>query len=400
MFKKRIYLDYASLTPIDPDVMREMKRFSGGNYANPSSLYKEGVSAKKALDDARTRAARTIGAHADEIIFTSGGTEANNLAILGAVEALRAQGMEYRDMHVITSVIEHSSVRECMNYLNEREVTVDAISVDSQGVVLLDELKNKIRPNTVIVSIMMVNNEIGTVEPIREIAKIIRQARATHKENSPFSFQSETSYPLFHTDAAQAFLYEDMNTQKLGVDLLTLDGTKICGPRGAGLLYAKRSTPLRSIIHGGGQEKGMRSGTEALPLSVGLVRALEIGDRGKGEAVRKIAELRTRFVEGLMEMGKGIRINGVGSQGLFPVVSPHILNITIPKIDAEFFILQLDAAGIACSTKSSCLRDEDESYVLKAIGADSRSSIRFSFGRWTTKSDIDRTLKVIRGLLR
>ncbi len=412
MIKKRIYLDYASLTPIDPAVRKEMEMYSGMDYANPSSLYKEGVAAKKALEDARTRTAATLHAHADEITFTSGGTEANNLAILGAVEALRLQGFDYRDMHVITSVIEHSSVRECINYLSEREVKIDVISVDAQGIVSLEELTKKIKPNTVIVSIMTVNNEIGSVEPIRDIAKIIRQARSAHKETSAFNFQSEVVYPLFHTDAAQAFLYEELFVEKLGVDLLTLDGTKVYGPRGSGCLYIKRGTPITHVTHGGGQEKGKRSGTEALPQIMGLARALEIALAERESEKVRIRHLRTVFTAGLKDLRKGIRINGgngetgttvsaVGQRGSSAgfVVSPHILNISIPKIDGEFFILQLDAKGIACSTKSSCLRDEDESYVLRAIGADSHSAIRFSFGRYTREADIAKTTQIIGELL-
>ena len=405
--KERIYLDYASLTPIDPEVVKEMNAFSTAEYLNPSSLYKEGVAAKKALESARKVCADSIKAHADEIIFTSGGTEANNLAIIGAVESLRSQEVDYKDMHVITSMIEHSSVRECVNYLNDREVQVDVIGVDEKGLVNVDELKKKIKPNTVIVSIMMVNNEIGTVEPIRDIAKIIRQVRAQFKETSAFNFQSDISYPIFHTDAAQAPLYQEINTEKLGADLITIDGSKVCGPRGIGLLYKKRTIQLEPVLHGGGQESGMRSGTEPLPLIVGLAKALQIAGVLRADESLRVAGLRKQFIDGLMNLAKGIRVNGPRDVVVGNVhetndrahSAPHILNIFIPKIDAEFFILQLDAKGIACSTKSSCLRDEDESYVLKAIGVPSQNAIRFSFGRWTTAKEIDRTLLTIQDLL-
>jgi cysteine desulfurase len=391
----RIYLDYASLTPIHPDVLHEIATYSSPEYANPSSLYKEAVASKKALEDARTRIAKCIRAHADEIIFTSGGTEANNLAILGAVEALKSQGMEYKDMHVVTSVIEHSSVRECMNFLNDREVAVDVVEVDAMGLVNLDDLRKKIKPNTVIVSIMTVNNEIGSIQPIREIAKIIRQARKNAPEGGPFSFQSEAEYPLFHTDAAQAPLYMELNTENLGADLMTLDGSKMYGPRGIGFLYKKRNVPLAHIIHGGGQEDGLRSGTEPLPQIMGLTKAFEMAVASRESEKARIEELRAFFIEKLRSLRKGVRIQGeqIATQ------IPHILNVSFPRIDNEFFVFQLDAKGIACSTKSSCLRDEEESYVLKAVGADSKASVRFSFGSATTREDLEHVASVIGKIL-
>ncbi|MES2216492.1 MAG: cysteine desulfurase family protein [Patescibacteria group bacterium] len=403
MFKKspkRTYLDYASLTPIDPVVVKEMEKYSTNAYANPSSLYKEGVAAKKTLEEGRGRVATFLGAHPDEVIFTSGGTEANNLAIIGAVEALREQGVEYRDMHVVTSVIEHSSVRECINYLNERDVKNDVVGVDQKGIVDLEHLEKVIKPNTVIVSIMTVNNEIGSIQSIREIAKIIRRARKKFAEGSKeqgaepgaFNFQSLVQYPLFHTDAAQAPLFNELNVEKLGVDLLTLDSSKVYGPRGVGCLYKKRNVPLEQIIHGGGQESGLRSGTEPIPQIMGFARALDLASGERVKEIERISVLRDQFIKGLMILGKGIRINGA-------LGSPHILNISIPRIDSEFFLLQLDAQGIACSTKSSCLRDEDESYVLKAIEADSKSSLRFSFGRWTTSGDVEKALKALTSCL-
>jgi len=431
----RIYLDYASLTPIDPRVLREMKAFSTPKFANPSSLYKEGVAAKNALLAGRKKVADFLHAHSDEIIFTGSGTEANNLALIGAVESLAEKGIAYEDMHVLVSVIEHSSVRECANYLNEKGVVVDVVGVNSEGIVNLDELKSKIKANTVIVSIMTVNNEIGSIQPIREIAKIIRQARAalrgqmlqfepgpargeleyltpnkTPEKPDPFSFQ-DFKYPIYHTDAAQAALYEDLNMENMGVDLLTLDSSKVCGPRGIGALYIRRNTPVRSIIHGGGQEAGIRSGTENILGIMGFAKALEIAEHDRKKETKRIQDLKKFFIKGLKAINPAITINGaLSGRGSVPIrrgldrarieitsmsASPHIVNVSIPGIDSEYFILQLDAKGIACSTKSSCLRDEDESYVLQSIGANSKYSIRFSFGRWTKKAELQKTLEVI-----
>lgn len=403
----RIYLDHASLTPIDQRVMAEMKEHSDARYANASSWYKEGVAAKKVLAEARKTVADFLHALPDEIAFTSGGTESNNIAIQGAVESLRAQGVEYEKMHVLVSVIEHSSVREVVNHLNGKGVRTGTIAVDPNGIVDLEDLRNKMRPNTVIVSVMAVNNEIGTVQPIREIAKIIRQARK--KDDRFFDFQS-FDYPMLHSDAAQAALYEDLNVQRSGVDLLTLDGSKICGPRGVGALFVKRGTPIVPIMYGGGQEDKLRSGTENIPAIMGFAKAIEIAGEEREKESGRIDRLKRFFWQELRKIQPKVVINPkaadpmidrqTGAQVVDSVAtSPHILNVSIPGINNEFFTIQLDAKGVAVSTKSSCLRDEDESYVLKSIGADSGDSVRFSFGRDTDKTALKRALRAIRGIL-
>ncbi len=395
MFNKRIYLDYASLTPIDPRVQSEMKKFSAPEYANPSSLYKEGVAAKKALAEARKGVADFIHAHPDEIFFTSGGTEANSLVLEGCGRTAHRSGIQ--KPHLIISAVEHSSIIETANMLEKHGVEVTRLSVDKFGVISLDELKKSIKPSTYLVSIMTVNNEVGSIQPIKEIMKIVRDARK--------SFGG--AYPLFHTDAAQAPTFLDLNVEKLGVDFLTLDGSKVYGPRGIGSLYVKRNAPIEQIIYGGGQERGLRSGTENIPSIKGLAKALEIiknehfswlkqtNLESGSKVIKKVAIFRQTMIDGLKKIRLGIVINGA-DEG---IQSPHILNVSIPGIDNEFFVFQLDAKGIACSTKSSCLRDEDESYVLKAMGADSKTSLRFSFGRWSTKGEIKKTLEVIRGIL-
>ncbi len=417
MFRKRIYLDYASLTPIDPRVSREMKRFSAPEFANPSSWYREGVDAKKALDTSRKTVADFLHALPDEIIFTSGGTEANSLAIQGVVKAAKVAGIE--KPHIIISAIEHSSIIETCKMMEVGGCEVTKVGVDPRGVILLDELKRSIKLNTVLISVMTVNNEIGTVQPIREIAKILRHA---NNEFNRARLAETHNYPLFHTDAAQAALYNELYVEKLGVDLLTLDGSKIYGPRGMGCLYIKRDTPIKPIIQGGGQEYGMRSGTENLPGIAGFAKAVEIIriERLNKETPPAGGErsnfFRHLMIEGLKKIKPDIKVNGPADEvdndstnndshrvadklTKFSAVSPHILNVSIPGIDNEFFVMQLDARGVACSTKSSCLRDESESYVLKAIGADSKESLRFSFGRWTKKRHVLKALKIIGALI-
>ncbi len=425
LFRKRVYLDYAALTPIDPRVVREMAAYSTITYGNPSALYREGVAARAAVDGARASVAGFIHAHPDEIVFTSGGTEANALALEGAVRAARTSGIDRP--HIVVSVVEHSSISETAEKLEVDGCDVSRISVDRSGIVDLDELEKAIGEHTVIVSIQMVNNETGVIQPIKEIAKIIRNARKRSgdpAEGPSRDGSTRSNYPLLHTDAAQA-LYQEISVEKLGIDLLTLDASKMYGPRGIGCLYVKRRTPIEPIIRGGGQERGFRSGTENVPAMMGFAKAVDIlkidlahggidpacggverlkegkieGSRGglhKG-TVGRLQGLKDEMIEGLKKISPDIVVNGEGA-----VVSPHILNVSIPGmnpadggIDNELFVLRLDAKGIACSTRSSCLRDEDESYVLRAMGVDGRASVRFSFGRWTTMKDIRRALAAV-----
>ncbi|MDE1941123.1 MAG: cysteine desulfurase [Patescibacteria group bacterium] len=386
---ERIYLDHASLTPIDKRVIKEMRRYSSASFANPSSIYKEGVAAKKALEEGRKRVAVFLGAHADEVVFTSGGTEANGLALEGAVRAANREGIA--KPHLIISTIEHSSIMERALMMEERGVCVTRLSVDATGLISLDELKKAMTPQTLMVSIMAVNNEIGSIQPIREIAKAVRHHRAHMAEGAAGTAGAGRRYPLFHTDAAQGALYGELDVERLGVDMLTLDGGKICGPRGIGALYLKRGTPIEPIAYGGGQERGLRSGTEDLSAIMGFAEALDIAQKGRDKEAARIQGLKREFQDRLLEIRPDIKVNAPNSS--------HILSVSIPGIDNEFFVLQLDARGIACSTKSSCLRDEDESYVLKAIGADSKASIRLSFGRTTKKGDIKKAILAISRIL-
>ncbi|MEO8638218.1 MAG: cysteine desulfurase family protein [Candidatus Taylorbacteria bacterium] len=380
--KKRVYLDNV-FTPIDTRALQEMINYYGKEFMNPSSIHREGVHAKKALEEARKGVASYLHAHSDEIIFTSGGTESNGLALEGAGRAARRGGIA--KPHLIVSSIEHSSVMKVAEMMERHGVEVTRLPVDSSGVVSLSELKKSLKPSTYLVSIISVNNETGAIQPVREVAKIIRHFRKTHT-----SRHNPDTYPLFHTDAALA-LYEDVNVERLGVDLLTLDGSKVYGPRGIGALYVRRNSPIEQIIYGGGQERGLRSGTENVPAIAGFAKALEIAEKKKEKESARMTELRTYFTKGLKSIRGGITVNGEGS--------PQIVNVTIPDIDNEFFILQLDAKGVSSSTKSSCLRDEDESYVLKAMGKDSRTSVRFALGRETTMKDLDYVLKTIDRIL-
>ncbi len=371
---KRIYLDYASTTPVDKTVQKIIKKFSNIEYANPSALYASAIKSKNIINDAREKIASILHAHSDEIIFTSGGTESNNIAIQGITGG-----------HIIISSIEHSSILETAKKLEERGVKVTYLPVDNNGLIDLDLLKKSITKETVLVSIMTVNNEIGSIQPIQDIAKVIRDYRK----------EFDTKYPIFHTDACQAPLYLPLFVEKMNIDILTLDSTKLYGPKGIGLLYIKRGVELKSIIFGGSQEKGIRPGTENVPAIMGFCTALEIAEKIREKEFIRISYLKNYFVKEILKINPNIKINGDLSKSI-----PHILNISIPNIDNEFFVLQSDARGVECSTKSACLKDEDESYVLRAIGSNSKNSVRFSFGKFTDKSQIKKTISIIKSILK
>ncbi|MCR4334220.1 MAG: cysteine desulfurase [Patescibacteria group bacterium] len=355
---KRIYLDNASITPTRKEVLKEMVKYYGYEYGNPSSIHTEGVNAKKALEEAKKSLAFSINAHSDEIIFTSNGTEANNLAILG---------MKLEGKHAITSTIEHSSVLRVFKELEKRGLSVTYVNVDENGIIDLKELKDSLKKETVLISIMLVNNEIGTIQPISEIAHIIRKSGLSI---------------LFHTDASQALLYLDINIDKLGVDMLSMDGHKVYGPKGIGALYIKRRTIM---------EKELKLGTENLPAVKGFVKAVELAKNEQQKEVTRLCELRDYCIQKL-EKECGAKLNGDRKKRI-----ANNINISISNIDTEFLTLQLDAEGIAVSTKSSCLKDENESYVLKAIGnSNPKNAIRITLGRDTTKKNIDKLVKVVK----
>lgn len=383
---KRIYVDYAALTPVDKRVIREMKRYGSAEYGNPSSLYKEGVAAKAAIILMRKKIADFFHAHADEILFTGSGTEANNIALQGVVaDLITRQGKTYKDIHMLISAIEHPSIIECVIALQKLGVQVEKIAVNERGIVDVKDLKEKIRPNTAIVSVMMVNNEIGTIQPIYEIAKLIRHARKVN---------GGSSYPYFHTDASQAVQYIPMDVRNLGVDMITVDAHKMYGPRGIGALWLRRDTAISPIIFGGKQERGLRSGTENLPGIAGFAKAFELIQGKYQKEVDRIRNIRENFLTQMLKEFPQAVLNGDREERI-----ENNASIYFPGIDGEFLVLQLDAFGISCSTKSSCLRDEDESYVIRAIGGDharASSSIRFSFGRESRMSDISRIIRALK----
>ena len=383
-------MDHAAATPMKQEVKKAMEPFWSVNFGNAGAIHQEGTVAKKALEQSREKIARLINARPDEIIFNSGGTEANNLAIWGVLNKLNdnaclsdSQGIKFKDMHLITTVMEHSSVLQCFKFFEKKGAQVDYLDISSEGIIDLKQFKKLLKPNTVLVSIMFVNNEIGTIQPMLEIAKIIRGFRK----------KQSSALPIFHTDAAQALLYLPINTQKLGVDLMSFDAQKIYGPKGAGILYIKKGIEINPFIMGGKQERGLRPGTENIPLIVGFAKALELAVGEKGKEMARLTKLRNYFIEAVLEKIPGTKLNGGLENRL-----PNNANIFFPKINNEFAVIQLDARGIACSTNSACL-DGGFSYVVNSLGKkngeNARGSIRFSFGRQTAKKDLDYVIKCL-----
>lgn len=379
-FMKRIYLDHAAATPVDPQVLKKITETAKKFPGNPSALHREGQEARKVLEYARTQIASVLSAHSDEIIFTSGATEANNMAISGVVQAARMRGI--KNPHVIISAIEHPSVLRVLRALETWGLRVDYLGVDAHGTVDIKELRKLITPETVLVSVMYVNNEIGTIEPLRDIAKEVRHARKVY----------ESVFPYFHSDASQAANYCNLNVLQLGVDLMTLSSGKVYGPRGVGMLFARRGVHMTPLMHGGEHEAGRRPGTESPALAQGFAEALVLTEKIKIKESKRLTVLRNFLITQILKKIPGSSLNGSLEGG-----APHIANISIPGIDSESLVLYLDAAGIAASGRSACTSSSSEvSHVILAIGKATREeggTIRFSLGRETSREDMVRVPK-------
>jgi cysteine desulfurase len=382
---KRIFLDHAASTPEENRVLEVVRKIGADAYGNPSSIHKEGVLAKKILEGVRKSIADVLHAHSDEIIFTDGGTEANNLAVFGAIENIWTSDVQIknnRHAHIIVSRIEHPSVLECVQELERRGAEVTYLPVDREGVVSSKSVKDALRKNTVLVSILYANNEIGTIQPVMEITKVIRQ----HNKAG--------GNVLFHTDACQATNYLDMNVLKLGVDMMTLNASKIYGPKGIGALFVKRGIKLVPHIFGGGQEQGLRSGTENVSAIAGFAEAMCITEKIKEKESVRLAKLRDFFIHEILTKIPDTVLNGSAGERL-----PNNVNISFLGSDAEEIVIALDARGIAASTGSACAnisRDGKVSDVILALDGDrlrAMGAVRFTLGRGTKKEDLLRTIK-------
>jgi cysteine desulfurase len=378
---KQIYLDYAAATPLEPKVLEAMRPYFSDEFYNPSAISLASRQVRRDLDTARAKIAIWMGARQSEIYFTAGATEANNLAIQGVMR-------QFPKAEALVSSIEHDSVlAPAALFSNQR------IPVTPQGIIDLGELKKLIRPKTVLISVMMVNNELGTVQPIKEIAALVKQVRYDRRS-------SKNSRPLYlHTDAAQAGNLFDLHAHRLGVDMMSINGGKIYGPKQTGALFVKSGVELRPLIVGGGQEGNLRSGTENVPGAIGLSKSLDVAQKIHAKEFKRLVELRNIFISGIQAKIPAAVINGSSKHQ-----SPHLLNITFPSFDNERLMMELDEAGIICAVGSACSASNIEpSHVLTAIGlseADARSTLRFSLGRYTQKTNIDKTINELARLTR
>jgi cysteine desulfurase len=390
---QRIYLDYAATTPVDPAVLRAMRPYFSEKFGNAGSLHSFGQEAVAALDHARETIARSVGADFREIIFTGSATEANNLAIRGALKISKIKKPK-----IIVSAVEHESVLQTVRDL-ECSGAAEAVylPVDARGVISVKKLKETLDDRTALVSVMYANNEIGAVQPIAEIAEIIQD------------FKKNKTTPFFHTDASQAFQFLSCAVSELGIDLMTLSSHKIYGPKGVGALYAATKDTigtdghwLNPIIMGGGQEFGLRSGTENIPAIAGFSRAVELADALREKETKRIRSLSEHLWRGIKKIYPKAELNGASDRGekRGTVMLPHILSIHFPGRKAEDLITKFDLLGLAVSAGSACrARAVTSSYVIEALGhsaARAKSSVRFSLGRPTTKAEIARALRIIK----
>lgn len=398
--KEFIYLDHAATTPVRPEVLAAMQPYWSRVFGNPSSLYKQGLQAREALEAARASVASVLGVQSAEVIFTSGGTESANLAILGVARNYRNN--HKTGGHIITSRIEHHAVLHACQQLEKEGFKVTYISVDSEGFFDLHELRLSIRKDTILVSLMYANNEIGTIEPIAEIGKLIRKVNLERSLRQPTTHNPQPV--LFHSDACQAAGSLELNPQKLDVDLLTLNASKIYGPKQVGCLYVRKGVQLEPVLYGGGQERGLRSGTENVPGVVGFARALELAQRERDAETKRLVALRDYFIFELLKKVPYAKLNGPSpvqpplKSSREPRRLPNNINIQL-HAEGEAVMLYLDANNIATATGSACSTESaDPSHVLKAIGltdVEAKSSLRITLGKSTTKQQLAYVLKVL-----
>lgn len=377
--KRKVYIDYAATTPVDPAVVEAMLPCFQENWGNPSSLYNSGRQANYVMELAREDIARILNCKPHEVIFTSGGTESDNLAVKGVALQAQQQG---KGNHIVVSAIEHHAVLHAAEYLKQFGIETTLVPVNAQGLVEPAEVEKAIRPGrTILISIMYANNEIGTVQPLAEIAKIARKYKIP-----------------FHTDAVQAPGQLELDVQALGVDLLSLSSHKFYGPKGIGLLYARHGTNLLYQQQGGSQERRRRAGTENVPYMVGTAKALKLVEANRGEAVRQMRILRDRLQAGILATIEGVRING--SMRDEERLAGN-LNVSFDGVESEGLLQALDLAGIEASNGSACnVGSIEPSHVLQALGAPAEwttGTLRFSLGKYTAAEDIDYVLEKLPG---
>jgi cysteine desulfurase len=385
--KKRIYLDYAAATPLAPEVSRLMRAFEDDVYANASGVHLEARRAHAALLDARAKVSGVLSTTSHNVVFTSGGTESNNLALIGAVEKLHETGRAYQDMEILTTAIEHPSIIEPLRALAAKGVVVIHAPVTKEGRIIEKEFRTLISSKTVLVTFAYANSEIGVVQDVRALSRVVRLWRTEQK----------SLYPYVHIDACQAPLWLSCKMDSLGVDMMTLDAGKCYGPKGVGVLGLRGDVSLIPLLRGGSQEGGLRPGTENVGLAVGCAAALQAAQLGCEDRARIVGERREFFIKKLAAAFPTMVLNGPHEGRL-----ANNVNISIPGLDGEYAVVGLDARGIACSTRSACKMNESEeeggSHVLRALGLPQGTvlgAIRFSLSERTTLHELTQTVAAL-----
>jgi len=371
---EQVYLDYAATSPTHPQVIKAMQPYYFALFGNPSSIHACGQQSRAAIEEARSKIAAFIGADSEEIVFTSSGTEANNFALKGTAWANRKKGN-----HIIISAIEHHASLESCKFLEKQGFDISYLPVDGFGMVNPESVIEELRPETVLVSVMHANNEVGTLQPVVEISAIARKAGV-----------------CFHSDAVQTLGQIPVDVGRLGVDFLSMSAHKLYGPKGVGALYIRKGTRISPLLHGGSQERGMRASTENLPGIVGFGAAVEIAESEMEQESRRLCQLRDRLIRGILDSIEGVRLNG------HPVARlPNNVNVSIRCVEGEAVVLNLDFEGICASTGSACTSSSLEpSHVLSAMGLShemAHGSLRLSLGKWTTLAHIEHFLQVLPG---
>lgn len=380
--KKIIYLDYAGATPVDLTVQKIIAEHTDKSFGNASSPHAVGRKAKGVIEEARLGVAKVIGAKTTEIVFTNSGTESDNLAILGVARSYKKYGR-----HIITTNIEHLAVLRSCQFLEKDEgFKITYLPVDKNGIIDSKILEKNLRPDTILISVMYANNEIGTVQPIKEISDVIKNYRK----------KGNNKLPIFHTDACQAAGALNLNAHELGVDLMTLNGSKIYGPKATGCLYINRNVQLNPILLGGGQERGLRPGTENPALIAGFAKALEITDQKRNSESKRLIKLRDYLISEILNKIPNSKLNGDIQKRL-----PNNLNFSFDNIDGEMLMLALDRVGVQVSTGSACsATTTGPSHVIRAVGnPDGWGNIRVTLGRATTKKELTYFFNILRRLV-
>ncbi len=391
---KKIYLDHAATTPIDKEVLDEMMPYFSQKFGNPSSIHQFGQEAMEAVDKARQQVADFLGCSTSEIIFTSGATESNNMTIKGIINEVKSRKLKV-ESHIVTSLVEHPCILNSCKTAEKEGVEVTYLKVDKDGLVSVEDLKKAIKKNTILISILYANNEVGTIEPIAEIGEMLKKINSEREKD-------KLSKIYFHTDAVQAINYLDCNVDNLDVDLLSLSGHKIYGPKGVGVLYVRQGTKIKSIQDGGEQENNLRAGTYNVPGIIGLGKAISLIPVGTRQCLvptvlrgKEIKKLRDYFIDEVLKSIPNSQLNGSREFRL-----PHNINFSFKGVEGESLLMMLDADGIAVSTGSACssasLKPSHVLIAMKIPPEIAHASIRLTLGKDTTKEDLDYVLKILK----